>query len=71
MKVINIRLSDELEARIRKFTSRKGDLSRLACEALGMWLAMHEPQGIFAEAPDKNLTEATITEVRSPVPDVV
>ena len=44
LKVINIRLSDELEARIRKFTSRKGDLSKLACEALGMLLAEHEPK---------------------------
>lgn len=42
MKTLNIRVSDELEQRIRKHTHRKGDLSSVAQEAFTDWLAKHD-----------------------------
>jgi len=37
-----VKIDDAVEARLRKFTSRKGDLSRIVGEALLLWLRDHE-----------------------------
>ena len=51
LKVINITVTDELEARSRKFTPRKGDLSRIWSEGMLMWLAEHEPKAEISIGP--------------------
>ena len=45
MRNLNVKVNDDIEARLRKFTSRKGDLSRIVGEALELWLRAHEAVG--------------------------
>ena len=44
LRMTNVRLPEALEERLRKFTPRKGDLSRILAEAVELWLAEHEPK---------------------------
>jgi hypothetical protein len=45
MRSLHVKISDEVEAQLRKFTARKGDLSRLVEEALLLWLRRFEGGG--------------------------
>ena len=44
-RYLKVKVIDDFEARLRKFTSRKGDLSRIVGEALELWLRAHEAGG--------------------------